>query len=233
MLRPLTIDEIGMSGDAHAVERLLQIASATESTDFLRLKAVEALGRLRAMDAEGTLREIIEAKKLWHWQHPSELRLAALLALRNIAPAWTAGFYEQSGFAADDIGLGPSDASPDQVWSRQRRHLRVRLKSILPATAASEHETIRLQVRSLSLSGGLASGDRHIAPGTLVTLRLGAGLRPIRAKAFMRGARAQALSFEFADMDLEDRARLRRLLRENGPIRAESHSATIPAETKT
>ncbi len=137
MLQPLTIDEIGMSGDVTAVELLSRIASATGSPNFLRLKAIEALGRLRAMDAEGALREIIEAKKLWHWQHPGELRLAALLALRNIAPEWTAGFYQHSDFSAGDIGLGPSDVPAEEVWSRQRRHLRVRLKSILPATAAS------------------------------------------------------------------------------------------------
>jgi hypothetical protein len=88
LLQPLTIDEIGMSGDVHAVDRLCDIVSATESSDFLRVKAVEALGRLRATDAEGLLRQIVEAKKLWHWQYPGELRLAALLALRHIAPAW-------------------------------------------------------------------------------------------------------------------------------------------------
>ncbi len=49
----------------------------------------------------------------------------------------------------------------------------------------------------------------------------------------MRGARAQALSFEFADMEMEDRARLRRLLRENSLSRADSPGAAVPAETKT
>ena len=71
-------------------------------------------------------------------------------------------------------------------------------------------------MRGLSLSGGLASGERHIAPGTLVSLRLGSGLRPIRAQAFMRDARAQGLGFEIAEMDLDERFRLRRLLREQG-----------------
>jgi hypothetical protein len=49
-------------------------------------------------------------------------------------------------------------------------------------------------------------------PGTLVTLKLGSGLRPIRAQALMRDARAQGLTFEFAEMDLDERNRLRRLL---------------------
>jgi len=49
-------------------------------------------------------------------------------------------------------------------------------------------------------------------PGTLVTLKLGSGLRPIRAQVVMRDARAQGLGFEFAEMDLDERGRLRRLL---------------------
>jgi hypothetical protein len=91
----------------------------------------------------------------------------------------------------------------------------MRPATVLPGTAASERETLALEVRGMSLSGGFASGNKHVAPGTLVSLRIGSGLRPIRAQGFMRGSRAQALSFEFADMDLDERARLRRLLYEN------------------
>jgi hypothetical protein len=227
LLQPLAMDEIGMSREKSSINLLMYVASAAgKSSPFLRLKAVEALGRLRAAEAAEHLRDIVESKKLWQWQHPAELRLAAYLALRNITPAWAREFFPRSGFNEDDIFLGPRDASAEQVWSRQRRHLRVRLKTVLPAAATSGQEIVSLQVRSLSLSGGLASGERHITPGTLVTLRLGTGLRPIRAQAFMRGARAQALSFEFAEMDLEDRARLRRLLRENGPLLPGASDAT-------
>jgi hypothetical protein len=92
----------------------------------------------------------------------------------------------------------------------------VRLKATVPATATSERETVILDMRGLSLSGGLATAAKHLPPGTLVSLRLGSGLRPIRAQAIMRDARAQGLSFEFANMDLDDRARLRSFLRQNG-----------------
>jgi hypothetical protein len=66
-------------------------------------------------------------------------------------------------------------------------------------------------------------------PGSLVTIRLGPGIRHIRARALMRDARAQGLSFEFADMDLDERARLRRLLRgstEQTPASSETPPAT-------
>jgi hypothetical protein len=46
-------------------------------------------------------------------------------------------------------------------------------------------------------------------------MKIGSSLRPIRAQVLMRDARAQGLGFEFADMDLDERARLRKLLLEN------------------
>jgi hypothetical protein len=237
LLQPLALDEIGMSRESSATAPLLRLASGAipRIGAFLRLKAVEALGRLRATEATDALREIVESKKLWQWQNPAELRLSAFLALRSLAPDWAAAFFPASGFTEDDIHLGPRDASPEQGWFRQRRHLRVRLKAVMPATASFGHESIAMQIRAISLSGGLASGEKHVPPGTLVTLRLGGGMRPIRAQAFMRGARAQALSFEFADMDLEDRARLRRLLRESIPLTSglsDAPSVDAPVEGK-
>jgi hypothetical protein len=67
------------------------------------------------------------------------------------------------------------------------------------------------------MSGGVAIGEKHLPPGTLVSLRIGSGMRPIRAQVLMRDARAQGLGFEIADMDLDERARLRKLLLENKP----------------
>jgi hypothetical protein len=48
-------------------------------------------------------------------------------------------------------------------------------------------------------------------------MRIGTGLRPSRAQVLMRDARAQGLGFEIADMDLDERARLRKLLLDNKP----------------
>jgi hypothetical protein len=43
-------------------------------------------------------------------------------------------------------------------------------------------------------------------------------VRNIKAQAIVRGARPQAMAFEFVEMDLEDRSRLRRLLMELGGL---------------
>jgi hypothetical protein len=228
ILQPLAVDEIGMSGEASAYERLMGVASgesARNTGPYVRLKAIEALGRLRSAAATELLREILEAKKRWRWAYHPELRIAALQALEAIRQASAEILQAQSGFSNDDLSLNPRATSSKSRWLRQRRYPRVRLKATVPATATSERETVILDLRGLSLSGGLATAAKHLPPGTLVSLRLGSGLRPIRAQAIMRDARAQGLSFEFASMDLDDRARLRSFLRQNGAALADFQEA--------
>jgi hypothetical protein len=68
------------------------------------------------------------------------------------------------------------------------------------------------------LGGGIGSGERHLAPGSLLSLKFTAGVRNIKAQAVVRGARPQAMAFEFVDMGLDDRYRLRKLLLELGGL---------------
>ena len=218
LLRPLAVDEIGMSGDVSAIAMLLELAAGDSAAvgPYLRLKAVEALGRLRAPAAVPLLRDIAEAKKHWRWIHPFELRLAAFQAIAVIVPLWAQAFFPHSGFTIGDLDLGPLDHSGSSARFRERRYPRLSLKVPLAASATSQRETIALEIRALSLSGGRAHCEKHVSPGTLVALKIGNGLRPIRAQAFLRDARAQGIGFEFVEIDLDERARLRRLLRENG-----------------
>jgi len=44
------------------------------------------------------------------------------------------------------------------------------------------------------------------------------GVRHIKAQAVVRGARPQAMAFEFVEMDLDERYRLRKLLLELGGL---------------
>jgi len=222
LLHPLAVDEISISGDASAVPMLLHLAAGNSEHGgaYLRLKAVEGLGRLRAPGAAPLLREIAESKRHWRWLHPSELRLAAFQALSNINPMWAQEFFPRSGFTVGDFDLRPCDPVQDAPRFRQRRYPRFTLKEPIPATAASDRETIALEIREVTLSGGRAICEKHITPGTLVSLKIGSGLRPIRAQAFLRDARAQGIGFEIASMDLDERMRLRRLIRENGIVAA-------------
>lgn len=218
VLLPLAIDEIGLSEDASCVPTMLRVAEGDAGRSvgmFVRLKAVEALGRLKAREAVDLLRELAEARHMFHWTHPAEMRLAAVQSLLKIDPDWAGEFAPRSGFSANELAMAPFDALPKAKYFRRRRYVRVRLAQPITAIATAGQDSYRLEIRGLSLSGGIAAGEKHLLPGTLVSMKIGAGLRPIRAQVLMRDARAQGLGFEIADMDLDERARLRKLLLEN------------------
>jgi hypothetical protein len=160
---------------------------------------------------------------MFHWTNPFELRLAAVQSLAKIDPEWAQQSPSRGGFSEADRAMAPLDPQPDAKYFRRRRYPRVRLAQLMPAIATAGQDSYRLEIRGLSLSGGIAVGEKHLPPGTLVTMRMGSGLRPIRAQVLMRDARAQGLGFEFADMDLDERARLRKLLLEN-------MSSAVPTE---
>jgi hypothetical protein len=221
VLLPLAIDEIGLSGDVACISTLSRMAEGDAGRPggaFVRLKAVESLGRLKAKEAAELLRGIADARHLFHWTHPAELRLAAVQALAKIDPEWAKDFIPRSGFTPLELALAPLDPLPNAKYFRRRRYPRVRLSQPIVAIAmVGQDASHRLEIRGLSLSGGIAVGEKHLPPGTLVSMKIGTGLRPIRAQVLMRDARAQGLGFEIADMDLDERARLRKLLLENKP----------------
>jgi hypothetical protein len=64
----------------------------------------------------------------------------------------------------------------------------------------------------LSLDGGLLSGELQLPVGTEATLKIPAGLRSISMQAVVRFVRSHQAGFEMVGMNLEDRAKLRRLL---------------------
>jgi hypothetical protein len=218
LLLPLVIDEIGLSEDVACTHPMIQLVEGDSSRAvgaFVRLKAVEALGRLKAQQAVEVLQKIAEARHMFHWTNPFELRLAAVQSLAKIDPQWAREFLSRSGFSAADLAIAPLDPEPNAKHFRRRRYPRVRLTHPLAAIATVGSDSYRIEIRGLSLSGGIAAGEKHLQPGTLVTMKMGSSLRPIRAQALMRDARAQGLGFEFADMELDERARLRKLLLEN------------------
>ena len=230
VLLPLAIDEIGLSEDAGCIPTLLHLAEGEAGHSvgpFVRLKALEALGRLKSKEAEEILQRIAEERHLFHWTYPGELRLAAVQSLVKIDPGWAGEFAPRSGFSDAELAMAPLDPLPNARYFRRRRYPRVRLSQPIAAFATLVQDSYRLELRGLSLSGGIAVGEKHLQPGTLISMRIGTGLRPIRAQVLMRDARAQGLGFEFAEMDLDERARLRKLLLENKPIQNSEEQALV------
>jgi hypothetical protein len=218
LIRPLAIDEMGMSGHPDCIPKLVELVQNEGTTGFVRLKAIEALGRLRASAASPVLQHILDARQVWRWVYPSELRIAAAQSLQRIDPSLAMEKVSASGIDRRELTLEPTDPEPNSSVIRQRRYARLKLSRNLVVMTTNLRENFRLSIPELNLGGGIGAGERHLAPGSLLTLKLSHGVRTIRAQAIVRGARPQAMAFEFVDMDLEERARLRRLLMEIGGL---------------
>src|SRR6266576_2049738 len=218
LIRPLAIDEMGMSGQAICIPRLIELVQNGETPAFTRVKAVEALGRLRASASGALLQHILETRQVWRWVYPNELRIAAAQALLRVDQAVGMEKVAASGIDRKELTLEPTDPDPNASVIRQRRYARLKLSRNLLAATTNLRENFRLSIPELNLGGGIGSGERHLAPGSLLSLKFSLGVRNIKAQAIVRGARPQAMAFEFVDMDLDERYRLRKLLLELGGL---------------
>ncbi len=215
LVLPQAIDEIGMSGDHSAAAALIVMARAGESdtrSPFVQLKAIESLGRLRDAEAVPVLREILEAKKMWKWAHPRELRVAAAQALAKIDPRYGSQVLADSGLGPGELAIAPLDAAPACPWVRQRRYERIVLSRALSATIGSSWGKSNIVIRELSLGGGMGTKEDNLRIGSEANLDISMGVRHIRAQVLLRRARVNEIGFEIVNTDLESRYRIRHLL---------------------
>jgi hypothetical protein len=218
LVMPLVIDEIGITADREALGRLMNIVDGdlpAGAGAFLRVRAAEALGRIHAPESITALKRIVETKKVFGWAHPQELRIAALQALEKLDPVWAREFFGKSGLNRADLTLAPLEMTANSKFVRQRRHMRVRLQKPVVAFSVNLSQNCRMEIRTASLAGGVATIDRHLPSGTPVQLKMQLGLRNLQATALLRDYRGQGMSFEIVDMNLEERGKLRRLLADN------------------
>jgi hypothetical protein len=218
LIRPLALDEMGMSGRTECIPLLLDLIRDDTTPGFTRIKAIEAAGRLRASAASGMLQLFLESKQVWRWAYHTELRIAAAQALQKVEPALAIEKIMASGLDRKELVLEPTDPEPNVSVTRQRRYARLKLTKHVQAISTNLRENMRLTVAELNMGGGIGASDRHLAPGSLLSLKFSHGVRNIRAQAIVRGARPQAMAFEFVDMELDERLRLRKLLLELGGL---------------
>jgi len=225
LIRPLAIDEIGMAGEKLSEMRLLRIAEGDipkGSTEYLRLKAIEALGRLRTSGSDTVLRRIAETRKAWRWTYPSELRLVSAQALEKIDPEWVRDFLPRSGLNVAELSIEVLDSDPTSSANRQRRYPRLRLEKPVSAVTTNLKENYQLEIPEMALGGGVAVCQQNLHPGSLVELKMNGTLNAIKAQSIVRDANTQARAFEVVEMDLEERAKLRKLLVQLGSLQRES-----------
>ena len=218
LIRPLAIDEMGMSGRTECIQKIVELVQDDGTPGFTRIKAMEAAGRLRASAASPLLLKILEAKQVWRWAYHSELRIAAAQALQKLEPTMAMEKVASSGLDKKELVLEPTDPEPNAPVIRQRRYARLKLTKHVPTITTNLRENMRIMIAELNMGGGIGAADRHLAPGSLLTLKLSHGVRNVRAQAIVRGARPQAMAFEFVEMDLDERSRLRKMLLELGGL---------------
>ena len=211
---PEALDEIGICGDASTSSLLLRLAAGEmpQSADFfLRVKAIEGLGRLREPRAIPLLRGIVAAREMGRWVHSEEMRIVALQTLAKIDFEWARSFESDSGLRPRDLAIGALDTAEATPWARHRRYARVNLPSEFTVTACLPQGEVPLGTQLLSLGGGLARAEARLDSGVHGRVRID-GWKAVTAQVMFREAPRKQVSFEVVKISLEDRARLRRIL---------------------
>ncbi|HEX4786717.1 MAG TPA: hypothetical protein VH350_20425 [Candidatus Sulfotelmatobacter sp.] len=216
LVLPEAVDEIGMSGDLTATPPLIAMArpgEAASRSPYVQLKAIESLGRLKNGEAVATLREILENKKTFGYVHHRELRIAAAQALAKTDPRYSSQLMSDSGLEPAELAIAPLDMAPACPWVRQRRYERLVLAKTVYGLLGSSWGKSRIQIRELSLGGGMGTKEDNLRIGSEADIEISVGMRSkIRAHVLLRRARVNEVGFEIVSIDLDSRYRLRRLL---------------------
>jgi hypothetical protein len=205
MVVPCMIDHLGFAHEAAAIPVLFQIAAGEHSVlrdIYLRIKAAEALGRMRVAEAAPLLRQIVRERNGLAHTEPAALRAAAeeALALLENRPSST---------RARTAEIGQSKSSV--AHSRPRRYLRAYLHTPLPASITGARSGTA-RVRTLALGGAFLETEQRLVVGDSVHVEFRAGMRRIQTTAMVRTVRPNGSGVEFVHMKPGDRERLRRLV---------------------
>jgi hypothetical protein len=205
MVVPMMIDQLGLAQETTAVPQLMEIAAGEHEVlrdQFVRIKAIEALGRMRANEAAELLRTLAEGREGLTHTEPAGLRAAAedALALLENRPS-----FKQ---AAAAFGA-PGQSSSGYVIPR--RYVRVPLDSPLRAQIDSTPAGLA-RVKTISLGGAYLESPRKLSIGDSIKLEVRAGLRRINFTAVVRNIGADGSGVEFVHMRDEDREKLRKLV---------------------
>ncbi len=205
MVVPCMIDQLGIAQAVAATPTLLRIAAGEHSTlrdMYFRIKAIEALGRMRVLEAGPALQRIARQRSGLAHDEPAALRSVADEALRLIEN------HPSSERARVAEG---TRAKTNGSSARPRRYLRARMQPPMQATITGSREgTVR--VRILALGGAFLETDRRLLVGDSLQLEIRAGLRKIQSTAVVRNVTPNGAGIEFVHMNPDDRERLRRLI---------------------
>jgi hypothetical protein len=203
---PMMIDQIGIGQEATAVPMLMEIAAGEHEIlrdQFVRIKAIEALGRLRATEAAEMLSHLASRREGLTYVEPAGLRAVAEDAL---------ALMEESPASARARAAFEPAAAPLANFVVPRRYARIPLESPLRAQMGSQQVMSPVRVRTISLGGAYVESHNRLSVGDSIQLEVRAGLRKIHFTAVVRNIGPDGGGVEFVYMKDEDRERLRKLV---------------------
>jgi len=205
---PMMIDHIGMAQELSAVPQLMDIAAGGHETlrdQYVRIKAIEALARMRITEAAKLFRQICEKRDGLAYAEPAGVRAVAAdaLALLEDRPASTQvrSAYEHSS------QTGVSFVVP-------RRYARIPLESPLRAHIEGGQSAMA-RVKTISLGGAYLESFKKLNVGDTIQLEVRSGLRKIHFTAVVRNAGPDGNGVEFVHMKSDDRDKLRKLVQKH------------------
>jgi PilZ domain len=208
MVVPMMIDQIGIGQETTAVPLLMEIAAGEHDTlrdQFVRIKAIEGLGRMRAFEAVDLLRQLAGRKEGLTFVEPAGLRAAAEDAL---------AMMEESPSSARARATFESQGPTLGNFVVPRRYARIPLESPLRAQVGGQ-QMFLARVRTISLGGAYLESPNRLSVGDSIQLEVRTGLRKIHTTAVVRNVGPDGGGVEFVHMKDEDRDRLRRLVRKH------------------
>jgi PilZ domain len=202
---PMMIDQIGIGQETTAVPLLMEIAAGEHDTlrdQFVRIKAIEALGRLRAVEAIELLRQLAIKREGLTYVEAGGLRAAAEDAL---------ALMEEGPTSARTRAAFEPVAAPLGNFVVPRRYARIPLESPLRAHIGGQQATMA-RVKTISLGGAYVESSNRLNLGDSIQLEIRTGLRKIHSTAIVRNVGPHGNGVEFVHMKDEDRERLRKLV---------------------
>jgi hypothetical protein len=213
---PMMIDQIGLAGERSAIPELMQIASGDHAVlrdQFVRIKAIEALGRLRATEAIQLLHILAERRAGIAFAEPSGLRAAAQDALSML---------EDRPASASVRATFDAPTPTTALYAAPRRYMRVPLEAPLRAQVggrAAGATASLARVKTISLGGAYLEGPQKFNVGDSLKLEVRSGLRKIHCTAVVRNTDSAGGGVEFVHMNDDDRDKLRKLVVRNIPAK--------------
>jgi PilZ domain len=205
---PMMIDHIGLARELSAVPQLMEIAAGGHETlrdQFVRIKAIEALARMRITEAAKLFRQICEKRDGLAYAEPAGVRTVAAdaLALLEELPAST---QVRSAYEHSSQG-GATFVVP-------RRYPRIPLESPLRAHIEGGQSAMA-RVKTISLGGAYLESLKKLNVGDTIQLEVRSGLRKIHFTAVVRNAGPDGNGVEFVHMKSDDRDKLRKLVQKH------------------